>query len=868
MQYRKQKLIKQVRHNRETLEREFRDQASLLNLTTQVFSDGPLDSEVVFVGEGPGETEVRDRLKRPFIGGAGQMLYRNTGRYDIRRDNSYCTNVVKRQISLSRKTNERHEVGQDELDRWSELLHWELSQLPNAKIIVCLGAMALEALTGERGILHWRGSVLQQTLPNGVEGHVVCTINPAYAMPGRDPRYEPIFMMDLYKLDMLRRRTFVPHYIEEIINPTYKESLAFIRDLRRSPRPISFDIEAINGFTACYGVGNDPHKAMCINLRDHVKNRFSTSQEADILCALQDLCDSHRIIAQNGSFDAYWTGRRERLDVRVWFDTLLAHHSLFPRLPHNLAFLVSCYTTHPFYKDDAEKWKEGGDIDTYWQYNCKDVALTYAVHEKELRSLLKENLRIPSQYGDEDNDFFFGHVMRVQPHLVNATIQGVATDLSVKGQVIKECEADLEAIKNELYRLIHEATEDDEYFPLLSSWVQMQVLFFDVLKLKGRGRSTDKANRKLILKDPSNSPIGKEIIVQFDKWKEEEKFYGTYAKARVSDDTRFRCEYKQYGVTRAPGRLSSSQMLDGEGGNMQNQPVRARAQYVADEGCVFVYFDLSQAEAQVVSFRADIPKWKEQYAKAKKDGKYDSHRALASEMFKVEYELVPVSDWDESDKPTIRYVAKRCRHGLNYRMQEERLAEVTGLPFYQARRSFLLYHQITPELRRWWAQEEREFKKTHRIENAFGRRLRVVQFIDENVLESIVAFYPQSTIGDKVTRTWYQAEEDDRWPKGQARIAIDVHDNLVAIATPKVAKSVGAILKKYAESNIWIQDAWNRRPAEPLSIPAELKVSTPTRWDARAKIDWQGKKLKSPGAFVLDSERGLHRWAHMMKMEL
>ena len=290
---------------------------------------------------------------------------------------------------------------------------------------------------------------------------------------------------------------------------------------------------------------------------------------------------------------------------------------------------------------------------------------------------------------------------------------------------------------------------------------------------------------------------------------------------------------------------------------MQNQPVRARGMYLADPDCVFCYFDLSQAESQVVSYRADIPKWKEQYARAREDGSYDAHRALASEMFKVPYDEVPKEDWVEVDglyQPTIRYTAKRCRHALNYRMERFRLSEVTGLPYHEAAHAFTIYHRITPELTEWWKVEESQFKTTREVYNALGRRFRVIQRIDEDVLKSIVAFFPQSTIGDKITQVWYQAEEDDDWPD-DARIAIDVHDNLVAIASPKTAKTCLRILKKYAESPIWIQDAWKRKKHEPLIIPAELKISVPSSWSPEKK------------AFIADPG-GKHRWSFMEKVKL
>lgn len=288
---------------------------------------------------------------------------------------------------------------------------------------------------------------------------------------------------------------------------------------------------------------------------------------------------------------------------------------------------------------------------------------------------------------------------------------------------------------------------------------------------------------------------------------------------------------------------------------MQNQPPRARAMYIADPGTVFVYFDLKQAEAQVVAVRARIETWMAQFEKMRIDGKYDAHRALASEMFKVEYDMVPKADFQDANgktnkdpdfdestaEYTMRYTAKRCRHGLNYRMQAYKLAEVTGLPYHTARKAFALYHSATPELQEWWKQEEKQFKATRTIYNAIGRRWKVIQRLDDDVLSSIIAFYPQSTIGDKITQVWYQAEEDDAWPDA-ARVCIDVHDNLVALATPKVAKSALSVLKKYAEAPLMLQDAWGGKII-PWSIGAETKMSVPDK-------------------------DGIHRWSNMKEVEL
>jgi DNA polymerase len=808
-------------------------------LEPRAISSGPEDAEIAFIGEGLGEVEVRKNA--PFVGKSGQLLWKHVARYGLAQGGVYSTNVIKRQISAS--SNDAFKVHRDELAQWQELLRWELAQLPNLKTVVLLGNYALSAILNKEGIGSWRGSVVDIDLPNGKHGRAICANNPAYLL--HEPKSEITFMMDMQKVGKVITGKFKPHEVDAIINPGYRDVMMFMDDLMRSDKPVAADIEGLNGETACMGLANEAHRAICINFRDADRNRFTLREECEIWMRIQKLFDSHKVIAQNGGFDAYWCWLRDWLRIHVYFDTLLAHHTLYPQLPHNLGYLTAQYTNHPYYKDEGDYWKEGGDINEFWVYNCRDAAITWAVAEREQFELKNQKL----------DKFFFDHVMRAQPHLVQATVHGLPVDTTVKAAIAQEIDKDVDDLEREFHRLVHECVDDTTYFPNPASWQQLRELFFGRLSLNGVGLSTDKTNRDHIMKHARTRPVEREMLAALNKYKTEDKFRGTYAQSKESKDGRFRFEFKQFGVQNAPGRLSSSALINGEGGNIQNQPMRARGFFIADPGCVYIYFDLAQAEAQVVSFRADIPKWKEQFARAKRDGSYDCHRALASEMFSVPYAQVPTKDWDEDNHPTMRYISKRCRHGLNYRMERFKLSEVTGLPYHTAARAFMLYHKITPELQDWWAEEERVFKKERMLFNALGRRFRVLQPVDDEVSKSVVAFYPQSTIGDKVVQVWYQAEEDDDWPKGHARVAINVHDNLVGIAETKYAKVALRILKKYAESPLLIQDAWGRRPAEPLSIGADCKISYPTSWDEKTK------------RFVEDA-KGLHRWSNMKSIEL
>ncbi|MEM6755535.1 MAG: uracil-DNA glycosylase [Planctomycetota bacterium] len=61
--------------------------------TQTVFGEGAPDARLMFVGEGPGQTE--DQTGRPFVGRAGELLNKQIEAMGIRREDVYIANVVK-----------------------------------------------------------------------------------------------------------------------------------------------------------------------------------------------------------------------------------------------------------------------------------------------------------------------------------------------------------------------------------------------------------------------------------------------------------------------------------------------------------------------------------------------------------------------------------------------------------------------------------------------------------------------------------------------------------------------------------------------------------------------------------------------------
>src|SRR3989338_6776544 len=79
----------------ERLETEIRANKSLpLIEANLVFGEGDENCDVMFIGEAPGFYE--DRLGRPFVGRAGQLLDKLVKEIGWKREDVYITNIVKR----------------------------------------------------------------------------------------------------------------------------------------------------------------------------------------------------------------------------------------------------------------------------------------------------------------------------------------------------------------------------------------------------------------------------------------------------------------------------------------------------------------------------------------------------------------------------------------------------------------------------------------------------------------------------------------------------------------------------------------------------------------------------------------------------
>ena len=145
--------------------------------TQTVFGEGPVDAEMMVVGEQPGDQE--DLAGRPFVGPAGQVFDRAMAEAGIDRSRVYVTNAVKHfkfEPRGKRRIHAKPGVGEIDACRW--WIEQERGIL-RPRMTVALGATAARSLTGKTvTISRERGRVL--TLSDGSAAWI--TVHPSYLL--------------------------------------------------------------------------------------------------------------------------------------------------------------------------------------------------------------------------------------------------------------------------------------------------------------------------------------------------------------------------------------------------------------------------------------------------------------------------------------------------------------------------------------------------------------------------------------------------------------------------------------------------------------------------------------------------------------
>jgi DNA polymerase len=166
--------------------------------TQTVFGEGPLNAQLMFVAEQPGDAE--DLAGRPFVGPAGKLFDTLLEQAGVDRSQTYVTNAVKHFKFVQkgkRRIHSKPDGGEISACRWWLEHERELIRPP---VTVALGATAARSLIGKVvTISKVRGKPL--TLEDGSECWVTTHPSALLRMPEPERRREA---RELFVADMKR----------------------------------------------------------------------------------------------------------------------------------------------------------------------------------------------------------------------------------------------------------------------------------------------------------------------------------------------------------------------------------------------------------------------------------------------------------------------------------------------------------------------------------------------------------------------------------------------------------------------------------------------------------------------------------------
>ncbi len=152
-----------------------------------VFGEGNIDCDVMFIGEAPGVNE--DRLRRPFVGRAGQLLDQVIVSIGWKREQVYISNIVKR------RPPENRDPLPSEIEAYKPYLTRQI-EIINPKVVCTLGRFSMNYFLPLAKITNDHGRVFK------IDGRLIYPVyHPAAAL--RSTGMMETFREDLKKLPMV-----------------------------------------------------------------------------------------------------------------------------------------------------------------------------------------------------------------------------------------------------------------------------------------------------------------------------------------------------------------------------------------------------------------------------------------------------------------------------------------------------------------------------------------------------------------------------------------------------------------------------------------------------------------------------------------
>ena len=460
------------------------------------------------------------------------------------------------------------------------------------------------------------------------------------------------------------------------------------------------------------------------------------------------------------------------------FDPMLAGYIIDPAARSDtLEDLVSRYLGVDLAGADGEGAGRGQGMLDFGAGPDLEAAGCRAVAAGRLRPVMEAKLEDRGQV-----ELFHDMELPLVPVLARMELEGILVDRTYLEGMGTSLREELAVLETEIHRLAG-ATFN------INSTLQLRKVLFDTLRLpvlKKTPKGAPSTDASVLAKLEDAHPI----VARLLRYREIEKLRSTYVDGYlplIGPAGRIHAHFNQTGA--ATGRLSSDHP------NLQNIPVRSetgrtiRRAFIAAGGFKFIVADYSQIELRILAHLSKDPGLLGAFAAGE-----DIHTATAARVFGYATDLVT---------PELRRRAKAINFGLLYGMEAFGLADRLKISREEAREHMDTYFRQFPDVREYLRSVVNEARRDGYTTTLFGRRRYLPELASDNFRirqmgERMALNAPvQGSAADVIKIA--MIDLDRLLPEGEARMLLQVHDELVIETAHQVVEDTTRLVRAVME---------------------------------------------------------------------
>ncbi len=561
---------------------------------------------------------------------------------------------------------------------------------------------------------------------------------------------------------------------------------------------LDYRIAEMVGFSVAF----DAHDAYYIPLAHDYEGAPEQLNRETILAQIKPILEDASVkkIGHHLKYDAHIL-QNHGIELQGWyFDTMLASYVLNSvATRHGMDDVTRLYLSHLTTtfeqvagKGVKQKTFNQIEIEIAAHYAAEDAHVTYRLYEV----LSKKLKAVP-----ELDNILHNIEMPVARVLTMMEENGIELDLKFLDQLGVDFSNAIQNLENQIIELAGQSFN-------VSSPKQVGEILFDKLGLKGgKKTATGQYSTSESILEKIDHPITALILEYRGLSKLKSTYTDGLQKQANNDSGRVHTSYHQ--ALTATGRLSSTDP------NLQNIPVREeigrqiRKAFVAPKGRVLLAADYSQIELRLMAhFSQD-----DALVHAFNHGQ-DVHRRTAAEVLGIALEDVTHDQ---------RRQAKAVNFGLLYGMSEFGLIRQLGFTRQESQDYIKQYFHRYPGIYEYMQRTRQVALEQGFVETILGRRLYTPDIDARNMMvrkgaERAAINAPlQGSAADIIKMA--MIEVDKILPKDQAKMLLQVHDELVFEVDADIADELAPKLAEVMQSVV------------KLSVPLIVEVGKGMNWD-------------------------------------